>query len=32
MLGVASWAWRYPATLEEHDRRVKEGRRVAWLK
>ena len=32
MLSVAIWAWRYPATLEEHDRRVKEGRRIAWLK
>ena len=32
MLGVAIWAWRYPGSLEEHARRIKEGKRVAWLK
>lgn len=29
---VAIWGWRYPGSLEEHDRRVAEGKRVAWLK
>lgn len=29
---VAIWGWRYPGSLEEHDRRIKEGKRVAWLK
>jgi uncharacterized protein len=29
---VAIWAWRYPGSLEEHQRRIKEGKRVAWLK
>ena len=29
---VAIWAWRYPPTVAEHDLRLKEGRRVAWLK
>ena len=32
MLGVAIWAWRYPSTLEEHNRRTKAGERIAWLK
>jgi hypothetical protein len=32
MLGVAIWAWRYPGSEEEHARRVREGKRVAWLK
>ena len=32
MLGVAIWAWRYPGSLEEHQRRVDAGERVAWLK
>ena len=29
---VAIWAWRYPGSLEEHERRTKLGLRVAWLK
>ena len=29
---VAIWAWRYPGSREEYDRRVKDGRRIAWLK
>lgn len=29
---VAIWGWRYPGSVEEHDRRVAEGKRVAWLK
>lgn len=29
---VAIWGWRYPGSLEEHDRRVAEGKRVAWIK
>jgi uncharacterized protein len=29
---VAIWGWRYPGSLEEHDRRVTEGKRIAWLK
>jgi len=32
MFLVAVWAWRYPGSLEEHERRIKEGKRVAWLK
>lgn len=29
---VAIWGWRYPGSLEEHEHRIKEGRRIAWLK
>ena len=32
MLGVAIWAWRYPGSVEEQKRRVKAGKRIAWLK
>jgi hypothetical protein len=29
---VAIWAWRYPSSREEHAKRVKLGKRIAWLK
>lgn len=29
---VATWAWRYPNTPEEHDRRKLEGKKIGWLK
>jgi hypothetical protein len=29
---VAIWAWRYPASEAEYQRRVDAGKRVAWLK
>lgn len=29
---VAVWAWRYPATVEEHDARKQQGRRIGWFK
>lgn len=32
MILVAIWAWRYPSSVEEHDRRKQEGRRIGWLK
>ena len=28
---VAIWAWRYPSSVEEHDRRIAEGRKVGWF-
>lgn len=28
---VAFWAWRYPSTVEEHDRRIESGRKVGWF-
>jgi uncharacterized membrane protein YbaN (DUF454 family) len=32
MLAVAIWAWKYPGSVDEYNRRVKEGKRIAWLK
>lgn len=32
MLLVAIWAWRYPGSDEEYQRRVTEGKRISWLK
>lgn len=29
---VAVWAWRYPNSPEEHDRRVGLGLRIGWLR
>lgn len=29
---VAVWAWRYPATPEEHDQRKLEGKKIGWIK
>jgi hypothetical protein len=32
MVLVAIWAWRYPGSVEEQERRVKEGKKIAWLR
>jgi uncharacterized membrane protein YbaN (DUF454 family) len=32
MLLVAVWAWRYPGSLEDYQRRVDAGKRIAWIK
>ena len=32
MLLVALWAWRYPGSVEEHERRIKAGEKIGWLK
>lgn len=29
---VATWAWRYPSSVEEHDKRKSEGRKIGWIK
>ena len=29
---VAIWAWRYPGSVSEQERRVEAGEKVAWLK
>lgn len=29
---VALWAWRFPGTVEEHERRIKAGEKIGWLK
>jgi len=31
MLFVAIWAWRWPGSVEEHDKRIAEGRRIGWF-
>ena len=31
MVLVAVWAWRYPSSVEEHDRRIAEGRKIGWF-
>ena len=31
MLFVAIWAWRYPSSVEEHDKRIEEGRKIGWF-
>ena len=32
MVAVAIWAWRYPGSVEEWQRRKDAGERIAWLK
>ena len=31
MACVALWAWRYPSSVEEHDHRIAEGRKIGWF-
>ncbi len=28
---VAVWAWRYPSSVEEHDRRIAQGHKIGWF-
>lgn len=28
---VAVWAWRYPSSVAEHDKRIEEGRKIGWF-
>jgi uncharacterized membrane protein YbaN (DUF454 family) len=28
---VAVWAWRWPGSVEEHDTRIAEGRKIGWF-
>jgi uncharacterized membrane protein YbaN (DUF454 family) len=32
MFLVAEWAWRYPSTLEEYNKRIAEGKKIGWFK
>jgi hypothetical protein len=32
MLFWLVWAWRYPGSVEEYDRRKKEGKKIGWFK
>ena len=31
MAFVAIWAWRWPGSVEEHDKRIAEGRKIGWF-
>ena len=31
MAFVAIWAWRYPSSVAEHDKRIAEGRKIGWF-
>ena len=31
MFFVAVWAWRFPGSIEEHDKRIEEGRKIGWF-
>ena len=31
MLCVAVWAWRWPGSVAEHDKRIAEGRKIGWF-
>jgi len=31
MLLVAVWAWRWPGSVEEYDKRIAEGRKIGWF-
>jgi len=29
---VAVWAWRFPGSVEEHQRRIDNSEKIGWLK
>ena len=31
MMLVAVWAWRWPSTVDEHDLRLQQGRKIGWF-
>ena len=31
MFCVAVWAWRFPGSVEEHDKRIADGRKIGWF-
>ena len=31
MFFVAVWAWRFPSSTKEYDRRIAEGRKIGWF-
>ena len=32
MLVVGIWAWRFPSSVEEHDRRKSQGKKIGWFR
>lgn len=31
MCCVAVWAWRWPGSVEEHNKRIAEGKKIGWF-
>jgi uncharacterized membrane protein YbaN (DUF454 family) len=31
MICVAVWAWRYPSSVEQHDQRKAQGKKIGWF-
>ena len=31
MAFVAVWAWRFPGSVAEHDKRIEDGRKIGWF-
>ena len=31
MLCVAVWAWRWPGSVAEHDKRIADGKKIGWF-
>ena len=31
MACVATWAWRFPSSVEEYDRRIANGKKIGWF-
>jgi uncharacterized membrane protein YbaN (DUF454 family) len=31
MFFVAVWAWRFPGSVDEHDKRIAEGKKIGWF-
>jgi uncharacterized membrane protein YbaN (DUF454 family) len=31
MMLVAVWAWRWPSTVDEHDLRLQQGKKIGWF-
>jgi hypothetical protein len=31
MACVAIWAWRFPGSIEEYDRRIVDGKKIGWF-
>lgn len=29
---VAIWAWRFPSSVEDHDHRIIQGKKIGWIK
>lgn len=29
---ISVWAWRYPGSVEEYDRRITKGEKIGWLR